>query len=81
MDLQARRGVTEISKEKQGIVIALSLPENDKNWIREKVFSDLSLVNLKEKKLDTLIKFLELHLKKDELTDNFDKFEAFESLK
>ena len=77
MKLQAWCEVTEISKEKQGIVIALSLPENDKDRIREKVFS---LVNLgKKHELDTLIKFLDSHLKKNELTDSVKKIEAFES--
>ena len=80
LELQAWRKVTEISKEKQDIVIALSLPENDKDRIREKVFRDLSLDNLKRTDgLDILIKFLDSHLKKDELTDSVEKFEAFES--
>ena len=49
LELLAWREVTEISQEKQGIVIALSLPENDKHRIREKVFSEIKLDSLKRK--------------------------------
>ena len=38
LELLAWCEVTNISRFKQGIVIALSLPENDENQIREKVF-------------------------------------------
>ena len=34
LELLAWREVTEISQEKQGIVIALSLPENDKHSVQ-----------------------------------------------
>ena len=80
LELLAWREVTEISQEKQGFVIALSLPENDKYRIREKVFSEIKLDNLKRKDgLDILIMFLDKHLKNDELTDIIEKFEAFEN--
>ena len=47
------------------MTIALSLPENDKTQIREKVFEQISLDDLKkEDGLDTLILFLDSHLKK-----------------
>ena len=79
LELLAWREVTEISKAKQGIVIALSLPEDDSNQIREKVFNQISLDDLKkEDGLDILIKFMDAHLKKDELTDSVEKFEEFE---
>ena len=79
-ELLARREVTEISKEKQGIVIALPyLPRNNKHRIRDKLFSEISLDDLiKKDGLDNLIRFLDTHLKKDELTDNIEHFEAFE---
>ena len=79
LELLAWREVTDISRFKQGIVIALSLPEDDKNQIKEKVFTQISLDDLKkEDGLDKLIKFLDTHLKKDELTDSIEKFEEFE---
>ena len=35
--------VTDLSKDKQGVAIALSLPEEDKNKIQEKVFNQIGL--------------------------------------
>ena len=79
LELLAWREVTDISRFKLGIVIALSLPEDYKNQIKEKVFTQISLDGLKkEDVLDKLIKFLDTHLKKDELTDSIEKFEEFE---
>ena len=56
------------ARQKQGVVIALSLPKNDKRQIREKVFDQIRIDDLKkEDGLDTLIAFLDKHLKKDDL--------------
>ena len=78
-ELIAWREVTELRKEKQGIAIALSLPENDKTQIREKVFDQIPIDDLKEDDgLNTLIAFLDDHLKKDDLADGLEKFEEFE---
>ena len=78
-ELLAWREVTELRKEKQGIAIALSLPENDKTQIREKVFDQIPIDDLKEDDgLNTLIAFLDDHLKKDDLADGLEKFEEFE---
>ena len=64
-ELLAWREVTDLRKDKQGVAIALSLPEDDKTQIREKVFEQISLDDLKkEGGLDTLITFLDSHLKK-----------------
>ena len=63
-ELLAWREVTDLRKDKQGMAIALSLPEDDKTQIREKVFEQISLDDLKkEDGLDTLIPFLDSHLK------------------
>ena len=57
----------------------MSLPENDTTQIREKVFDQICIDNLeKEDGLNTLIAFLEKHLKKDDLADGLEKFEEFE---
>ena len=78
-ELLAWREVTDLRKEKQGVAIALSLPKNDKTQIREKVFDQISIEDLKkEDGLDTLIAFLDKHLKKDDLADSLDKFGEFE---
>ena len=80
LELQAWSEVTNVSNAKQGAVIALSLPEDDKHQIREKVFSGLSLDDLtREGSLSILIKFLDGYLGKDELVDSIDKFEEFEN--
>ena len=81
LELQAWSEVTNVSKAKQGAVVALSLPEDDEYQIREIVFSGLSLDDLtKEDSLNILIKFLDGYLGKDELVDSIDKFEDFENV-
>ena len=63
-ELLAWREVTDPGKDKQGVATALPLPEDDKTQIREKVFEQISLDDLKkEDGLDTLITFLDSHLK------------------
>lgn len=60
----------------------MSLPENDESQIREKVFDQLNLEDLKkETGLKTLIEFLDKHLAKDDLADSLEKFEDFEDFK
>ena len=77
--LLAWREVTDLSKEKQVVAIALSLPEEDKNKIQEKVFNQIGLDQLKrDDGLDILIQFLDSILLKDELSDSFEKFQEFE---
>lgn len=57
--------VTDLRKEKQDIVITLSLPKGDISQIREKIFDQISLDDLKkEDGLDALINFLDRHLKR-----------------
>lgn len=48
-ELLAWKEVTELDKKKQGVAIALSLPENDESQIREKVFDQLNLEDLKKR--------------------------------
>lgn len=79
IELLAWREITELDKKKQGIAIALSLPENDKNNIREQIFDRLSIDTLKaEDGLDNLIEFLDTKLAKDDLYDGLEKFEDFD---
>lgn len=66
-------------EEKRGVAIALTLPEDDDSKIREKVFDQIKLEDLKkETGLETLIEFLDKHLAKDDLADSLTKFEDFE---
>ena len=77
-ELLAWREVTELRKEKQGIAIALSLQENYKTQIREKVFEPIPIDDLMEDDgLYTLIVFLDDHLKKDDLADSLEKLDEF----
>ena len=79
--LLAWREVTDLRKDKQDVDIALSLPEDDKNKIQEKVFSQIGREILKkEDGLDILIDFLDSQLMKDELSDSLEKFEEFEDI-
>ena len=68
------------SKDKIGIAIALSLPQDSgESGIREKVFDEIELKDLKkENGLEILINFLDKTLGKDDLSDSLEKFEDFE---
>ena len=72
--------VTDLSKERQAIAVALRLPEDDKNNIKEKVFGEMKLDDLNsENGMSLLFQFLDKHLLADELMDSFKKFEDFEN--
>ena len=72
--------VTDLSKERQAIAVALRLPEDDKNNIKEKVFGELKLDDLNsENGMSLLLQFLDKHLLEDELIDSLNKFEDFEN--
>ena len=79
-ELKAWQEVTDIPKTKQGIAIALSLPQDSgESGIREKVFDEIELKDLKkENGLEILINFLDKTLGKDDLSDSLEKFEDFE---
>ena len=79
-ELLAWREVTEVCRSKQGIVIALTLPNEEPFRVRENVLNNLSLDELKrENGLDTLILYLDVYLDKDNLSDRFEKYEDFEN--
>ncbi|CAC5381858.1 unnamed protein product [Mytilus coruscus] len=74
-ELLAWKEITDLDKKKQGVVIALSLPEDDESKIREKEFDQISLDDLKKDTgLTTLITFMDKHLAKDDLADSLAKF-------
>ncbi|XP_053390667.1 uncharacterized protein LOC128553511 [Mercenaria mercenaria] len=81
-ELLAWKEITDLSKQKQSIAVALTLPEDDESQIREKVFDQLQLDELKGYDgLSVLIHFLDQHLAKDDLTDSLEQFEDFEDFK
>ena len=78
-ELLAWTEITDLSKDKQGIAIALSLPDDDESQIREKVFDQIAIDDLKSNDgLTVLINFLDEHLAKDDLTDSLEKIEDFD---
>ena len=79
LQTQAWTVVTELSKEKQAVAVALNLPEVDKRKIKEKVFGELELDELNsENGMSVLFEFLDRYLLEDELTNKWNKFEDFE---
>ena len=73
---------TELAKAKQGLTLALSSPEKDSSNIRDKVFSDVSLEDLKsDDGVKKLIKFMDNLFKKDELLEAYGTFSDFERFK
>ena len=72
--------VTDVPKEKQGNLIALSLPNESKfgNNIKERVLERLSVSELgKEKGLESLVKFLDEELASDATTDLVNKWDEW----
>ena len=81
-ELLAWKEITDLRQDKQGIAIALSLPEEDESKIREKVFHQIPLDDLKsDDGFTVLLNFLDKHLAKDDLSDSLEKFEDFEDFK
>ena len=79
LQTQAWTVVTELSKEKQAVAVALNLPEDDKRKIKEKVFGELELDVLNsENGMSVLFEFLDRYLLEDELMNSWNKFEDFE---
>lgn len=78
-ELMAWNEITDLDKKKRGIAVALTLPEDEESKIREKVFDQVDLEDVKKDTgFNTLVQFLDKHLKKDDLADNLEKFEDFE---
>ena len=73
---------TDVPAEKQGIFIYLSLPDDDESRIKEKILDELTTEELKSKDgLDKLLGYLDKHLKKDDLADEWSKFNEFDDFK
>ena len=80
LQTQAWTVVTELSKEKQAVAVALNLPEDDERKIKEKVFGELELDVLNsENGMGVLFEFLDKYLLEDELMNSWNKFEDFEN--
>ena len=80
-ELLAWSEITELAKQKKDIAVALTLLKEDETKIREKVFAQIKIEDLKkETGFKTLLEFLDKHLAKDDLADSLEKFEEFEEL-
>ena len=67
--------VTDVQKDKMGIAVALSLPENDESRIREQVVEEVKLEDLKKDTgLTILLTFMEKKLGKDVMLDSLEKY-------
>ena len=73
---------TDVKAEKQGIYIYLSLPDDDENNIKEKILDAVTTEELEAADgLDKLLAFLDKHLKKDELADEWLQYNDFDDFK
>ena len=80
LETLAWASLTDVSKEKQAILIALCLPEKHYSQIKEKVFQEIKLEELNsEDGFSILFDFLDKHLAKDDITDSLEKFGDFEN--
>ena len=78
-EIEAWSDATETADEKKGLIVALSLPEEDPSQIRDKVFTELDREKLKTKDgLIELIKYLKGQFGKDDLSDLYEKYCDFE---
>ena len=60
IELEAWREITDLPKAKPGIAVALLLPSESSSGIRDKVFEQLTITDLKaENGFETLLAFLE----------------------
>ena len=65
--------VTDLEEEKQGIAIALSLPENDPSGVRDKVFYEVTLDKLnKADEAKTAMTYWDGLFKKDESSEVYE---------
>ena len=81
-EIEAWAEATDTEKKKHGILVALSLPEDDVSQIRDKVFSEIELNDLKvDDGLTKLVKYLDTQFAKDDLTETYERYIAFERCK
>ena len=78
-EIKAWQALTDLDAKKRGIAIALSLPEDGKNSIRDKVFSELTVDVLNaDDGVEKLILFMDKIFKKDELSEAYEAYTDFD---
>ena len=79
IELEVWHEMKDLPKAKQATGIALSLPPESSSDIRDKVFEQLTITDLKAKNgFKTLLAFLDRELQKYYICANCDKFNEFE---
>ena len=74
--------VCDVEKSKHGMIVALSLPEDSKSEIRDKVFSELDTDTLNgEGGLKALLEYLDTQFGKDDLSETYERYINFERCK
>ena len=78
-EVKAWQALTDLDEKKRGIAIALSLPEDGQNSIRDKVFSELTVDQLNaDDGVTKLIQFMDKIFKKDELSEAYEVYVDFD---
>ena len=78
-EVKAWEVLTDLEAKKRGIAIALSLPEEGQNSIRDKVFSELTVDVLNaDDGVGRLITFMDKIFKKDELSEAYEAYTEFD---
>ena len=78
-ELKAWCIVTELPKKKQGVAVALAMPENDSSGVRDKIFNDIKLDELnKDDGIDSLIHYMDNLFKRDELSEVYERYIKFD---
>ena len=81
-ELNVWKEVTDADKSEHGFLVALSLPEDDESQIRDKVFSEIKIEDLKgEGGFAKLIVYLDSQFAKDDLSETYERYVAFERCK
>ena len=81
-ELAVWRGLTDLPKKKQGGAVALSLPREGFDNIRKNVFKNVAQADMeKDDGYETVVKYMDQHLKKDDLEDTWEKYADFEACK
>ena len=81
-EVRAWEALTDLEVKKRGLALALSLPEEHSNNIRDKVFSEVPIEDLnKEDGVKTLLRFMDNIFKKDELSEAYEVYADFDRYK
>ena len=81
-ELNVWKEVTDADKSKHGFLVVLSLPEDDESQIRDKVFSEIKIDDLKgDEGFKKLIEYFDSQFAKDDLSETYERYVAFERCK